>query len=56
MTCNQPPRYHILVGVGRCAGLIVEAFISETDEMVGINALDVGGDRLSPGGDGRGGT
>jgi hypothetical protein len=40
-----------LVGVGRCTGLVIEAFVSEANEMVGIDRLDVGRNILCPGGD-----
>lgn len=47
---------NILVWVGRGTGLVIKTFVTEADEMVGINRLDVGGDILCPSGDRSGGA
>lgn len=58
---NDPARIcqkaaYLLVWVGRGTGLVIKTFVTEADEMVGINRLDVGGDILCPSGDRGGGA
>lgn len=57
---NDPERIcqndNVLVWVGRGTGLVIKTFVTEADEMVGINRLDVGRDTLCPSGNCSGGA